>query len=127
MIIDDREQNLQIIGTVLSMTGYQIIASNGGSPSIRATGGTVDAEGRFIQMSAACQRIWGYLPEEMIGRQYFDFVHPEDHSKTRVIAAERHEGWLERSITADSISPAIFLMMNSRSWRADRESARPGR
>jgi len=49
---------------------------------------TFDAEGRCIRMSAACERIWGYLPEEMIGRAYLEFVHPEDRAKTGEIAAE---------------------------------------
>jgi len=49
---------------------------------------TVDGEGRFIQMSAACERIWGYRPEEMIGRPYNDFVHPEDYPKTQAVTAE---------------------------------------
>ncbi len=49
---------------------------------------TVDAEGRFTQMSAGCERIWGYRPDEMIGRPYLDFVHPEDHPKSNRVAAE---------------------------------------
>ena len=37
-----------------------------------------DAEGRFITVSAACQQMLGYAPEELIGRRYLDFVHPDD-------------------------------------------------
>ncbi len=33
---------------------------------------TFDAESRFIQVSAACQALWGYWPEELIGRPYYD-------------------------------------------------------
>jgi PAS domain-containing protein len=28
---------------------------------------TFDAEGRFLQVSRACERLWGYSPEELIG------------------------------------------------------------
>ncbi len=49
---------------------------------------TVDAEGRFTQMSAACKKIWGYRPEELLGRRYIDMVFPEDQPKTNQIAAE---------------------------------------
>ena len=43
---------------------------------------SIDAEGRFVTMSAACQQILGYTPEELIGRTYLDFVHPEDRAIT---------------------------------------------
>ncbi|SMB82956.1 PAS domain S-box protein [Deinococcus hopiensis] len=39
-----------------------------------------DAEGRFVTVSAACQQILGYTPEELLGRPYLDFVHPDDRS-----------------------------------------------
>jgi PAS domain-containing protein len=53
---------------------------------------TFDAEGRFLQVSRACQRLWGYSPEELIGRPYIEMVHPEDREKTlardQLISAE---------------------------------------
>ena len=41
-----------------------------------------DAGGRFLQISTACKKIWGYSPEEMIGRKIIDFVVEEDRSRT---------------------------------------------
>ena len=43
---------------------------------------TFDAEGRFLQVSKACEAIWGYSPEELIGQPYINLVHPEDVAKT---------------------------------------------
>jgi PAS domain S-box-containing protein len=43
---------------------------------------SIDAQGRFVTMSAACQQILGYAPEELIGRTYLDFVHPDDRAIT---------------------------------------------
>jgi two-component system sensor histidine kinase/response regulator len=43
---------------------------------------TFDAEGRFLQVSRACERLWGYSPEELIGRPYIEMVHPQDREKT---------------------------------------------
>ena len=40
----------------------------------------VDAEGRFVFVSAACERIFGYTAEEMIGRPMIDMVAPEDRA-----------------------------------------------
>jgi PAS domain S-box-containing protein len=43
---------------------------------------TIDAEGRFISINPACFKMWGYHPEELIGRPYIDYVAPEDVAKT---------------------------------------------
>jgi diguanylate cyclase (GGDEF)-like protein/PAS domain S-box-containing protein len=42
----------------------------------------VDARGVFVFISAAGERIFGYRPEEMIGRPVLDFVHPDDRATT---------------------------------------------
>jgi PAS domain S-box-containing protein len=49
---------------------------------------SVDAEGKFINVSPACLRLWGYTPEELIGRRYIELVAPEDVERTTQ-AAER--------------------------------------
>lgn len=46
----------------------------------------VDLQGRFVFVSAACKQIFGYTPEEMIGRPMIDFVFPEDLAMTRQAA-----------------------------------------
>jgi diguanylate cyclase (GGDEF)-like protein/PAS domain S-box-containing protein len=48
----------------------------------------VDALGRFVFVSAACERIFGYTPEEMIGRTMIDMVLPEDRARTLLAASE---------------------------------------
>src|SRR3989338_4335551 len=42
----------------------------------------VDKRGRFVFVSAACQRIFGYSADEMIGKVMIEMVHPEDRTKT---------------------------------------------
>jgi diguanylate cyclase (GGDEF)-like protein/PAS domain S-box-containing protein len=42
----------------------------------------VDREGYFLFVSAASEQIFGYTPEEMIGRAMIDFVHPGDRERT---------------------------------------------
>ncbi len=42
----------------------------------------VDADGRFVFASAACERIFGYGPGELIGRQMQEMIHPEDLDRT---------------------------------------------
>ncbi len=42
----------------------------------------------YVYVSPACTRLFGYLPEDLIGRKAYDFIHPEDVS-TVMAAAHR--------------------------------------
>jgi len=48
----------------------------------------VDTEGRYVYVSAAYERIFGYSPEEVLGRQMIHLVHPEDRDKTMAAVGE---------------------------------------
>jgi diguanylate cyclase (GGDEF)-like protein/PAS domain S-box-containing protein len=48
----------------------------------------VDKQGHFVFVSAACQRIFGYRADEMVGQVMIDLVHPEDRAKTLQAANE---------------------------------------
>ncbi len=41
-----------------------------------------DAAGRFTHVNRHAEQVWGYRPEELIGRRYLDFVHPDDRAAT---------------------------------------------
>ena len=56
----------------------------------------VDAEGRFLFVSAGFERILGYAPAEVIGRRAFDFVHEEDRASTMAQAAQIMDGAMQR-------------------------------
>ena len=43
---------------------------------------TIDSARRFTSLSAACERLFGYSPAEMVGRCFLDFVLPADHAST---------------------------------------------
>jgi diguanylate cyclase (GGDEF)-like protein/PAS domain S-box-containing protein len=47
----------------------------------------VDVDGRFVFVSAACERILGYTPQELIGRSMIDLVAPADRERTLAAAA----------------------------------------
>lgn len=44
---------------------------------------TIDRNGTFLSVNSACKKIWGYSPNELIGRNYIDFVYKEDRQKTK--------------------------------------------
>ncbi|MDP2254313.1 MAG: diguanylate cyclase [Thiobacillus sp.] len=54
----------------------------------------VDPEGRFTFISAAGERIFGYPPEEMVGRPMIDFVFHEDRARTLQVVDEILDGRL---------------------------------
>lgn len=47
----------------------------------------VDMEGRYVFVSASYERIFGYKPEEVIGRTMIELVHPDDREATLDVAA----------------------------------------
>jgi diguanylate cyclase (GGDEF)-like protein/PAS domain S-box-containing protein len=55
----------------------------------------VDVHGHFVFVSAACERIFGYTPDEMIGRQMIDMVFPEDRAKTLQAASMVMDGHMQ--------------------------------
>lgn len=66
----------------------------------------VDANGHFVYVSAAGEAIFGYRPEEMVGRRMMDLVHPDDHDRTRnaagqVMAGQIHLHFENRYIRKD--------------------------
>ncbi|HEC73730.1 MAG TPA: diguanylate cyclase [Methylophaga aminisulfidivorans] len=44
----------------------------------------VDKDGYFIFVSKGAERIFGYSPSEMIGKQMLDLIYPDDRDKTKV-------------------------------------------
>jgi diguanylate cyclase (GGDEF)-like protein/PAS domain S-box-containing protein len=52
----------------------------------------VDVDGRFVFVSSACERIFGYTQQEMIGRQMIDLVLPADRARTLAAARSITEG-----------------------------------
>jgi len=66
----------------------------------------VDAEGRFVFVSAGCEAIFGYPPAEMVGRRMIDMVAPEDRERTleaaqRVMAGQAHLHFENRYVRKD--------------------------
>jgi diguanylate cyclase (GGDEF)-like protein/PAS domain S-box-containing protein len=48
----------------------------------------VDVHGRYVFVSAAFERIFGYAPAEVIGRPMIELVHPDDRARTLQAASE---------------------------------------
>jgi len=44
-------------------------------------------DGTFVSVSEACRKLLGYEPEELIGKQAYDFHHPDD---IETISSQHH-------------------------------------
>src|SRR2546423_1321028 len=47
---------------------------------------TIDEQGCFLSVNAACEELWGYKADELVGRHYIDFVFEEDRPKSEAAA-----------------------------------------
>lgn len=52
----------------------------------------VDRNGHFEFVSAGAERIFGYTPAEMLGRQMLELVHPDDRARTLAAATDINHG-----------------------------------
>jgi diguanylate cyclase (GGDEF)-like protein/PAS domain S-box-containing protein len=71
----------------LSEQRYRFIVSN--SPDIIYM---LDQKGRFIFINERATALLGYDPDDMIGRHYSKFVHPQDLEKAKFAFDERRTG-----------------------------------
>jgi diguanylate cyclase (GGDEF)-like protein/PAS domain S-box-containing protein len=82
----------------------------------------VDGEGRFIFVSAACERIFGYTPKEMIGKVMLEMVVPEDRARTlqaanKIISGHPTLDFENRYIRKDG--RVVHIMWSARWSEAD--------
>jgi PAS domain S-box-containing protein len=61
---------------------------------------TIDEQGCFLSVNAACEELWGYEAVELIGRRYLDFVFPDDRPMTEAAA----KGMLETGKVTDFVN-----------------------
>jgi diguanylate cyclase (GGDEF)-like protein/PAS domain S-box-containing protein len=77
----------------------------------------VDSEGVIVHVSAGCEEMFGYRPDEMTGRRQFDFLAPEDLAATeaeagRVLSGERRVGFQNRYLHKDG--HRVHIMWSAR-------------
>ena len=53
---------------------------------------TIDEFGHFLTVSSASEKIWGYLPEEIIGKPFINLVIEEDRKRTLFTVGELMNG-----------------------------------
>jgi PAS domain S-box-containing protein len=78
----------------------------------------INEAGRFVQMSAASQAIWGYSPQELINVNLFSMLYADDIEKTEAISIK-----IQRGVPASMFenryvhkNGSIIPMLWSASW-----------
>ncbi|MDO1512605.1 PAS domain S-box protein [Maribacter confluentis] len=79
---------------------------------------TIDEEGYFLSINKACQKIWGYEPKDLIGKQYLEFVHEKDkklssNEASAILEGEKVTGFENRYIHKNN---TIVPMLWSANW-----------
>ncbi|NMW25290.1 PAS domain S-box protein, partial [Rhodanobacter denitrificans] len=82
----------------------------------------VDVQGRYVFVSAAFERIFGYTPEEVIGRSMIELVHPDDRERTlqaanEIMAGQPKPHFQNRYVRKDG--RVIHIMWSARWSEAD--------
>jgi len=80
VVQDVTDQVRQVRDIRQSEAQYRLLAENGCDLIMRS-----DAEGRLTYISPAATAATGYRPEEMLGRGWFEFVHPEDAPQVEAV------------------------------------------
>lgn len=74
---------------------HRMISEQSGDVVSRA-----DAEGTYLYVSHAASRLYGWEPEQMVGRSAFEYIHPEDLAAARATQAELIGGAVDE-VTAE--------------------------
>ena len=85
----------------------------------------VDEEGVFLSITGACEQIFGYTPEELIGRQMLDLVYPPDRKKTLNAVARLMDGDLQYDFENRYVRKdrrIVYLMWSAR-WYTSQNPA----
>ncbi len=82
---------------------------------------TLDAAGRFYEVSAACETVWGYTRQELIGMNSTELVHPDDKAKTTRFVDEIVAGGMTRDFRNQWVRKdgTIVDLMWSAKWSSE--------
>jgi len=84
---------------------------------------TLDGEGRFLQVSRQSERLWGYRPEDVVGKSYLDLVHPDDWKITAEHALRLGRGpsstFMNRYLHKDG---SVVPVMWSAAWSNEHQT-----
>lgn len=78
----------------------------------------LDREGRFLRVSAAAERLWGYAPESLLGESMGSLIHPEDRASSfaevvRIAGGHPNPNFRNRNVTRDG---RVLYMQWSGVW-----------
>jgi two-component system, sensor histidine kinase and response regulator len=84
---------------------------------------TIDENGCFVTINEASETMWGFSPDELIGRRYIELVHSDDRPATEKAATEILEtgkvaDFVNRYVRKDG---SVVSVLWSASWSATKK------
>jgi PAS domain S-box-containing protein len=84
---------------------------------------TIDESGRFVTVNEASEALWGFAPQELIGRRYMELVHEDDRlatekAATHIFETGRVADFVNRYVRKDG---AVVHVLWSVSWSAGKK------
>ena len=78
----------------------------------------LDREGRFLRVSAAAERLWGYAPDSLIGESMARLIHPDDRASSfaevvRIASGHPNANFRNRNVARDG---RVLYMQWSGIW-----------
>jgi PAS domain S-box-containing protein len=75
---------------------------------------------RFVRASGACQKLWGYTPDELVGMKYLDLIPAQDHAAASAVIDSLRKGERVSNLEARSLRKdgSVFHVVWSAAWSA---------
>ncbi|MGB3750999.1 MAG: PAS domain S-box protein [Arcobacteraceae bacterium] len=100
--IEDENNNIiGLIGVILDITEQNILTKQRDEMTNKANKFFEqsinlliigDFQGKIIELNSAVKKMFGYEAEDMIGKSFLEYLHPEDMDKTREVMQKLSEG-----------------------------------
>jgi PAS domain S-box-containing protein len=84
---------------------------------------TIDENGAFVTMNEASETLWGFAPQELVGRRYIELVHADDrpateHAAANLLSTGKAIDFVNRYIRKDG---GVVSVLWSASWSASKK------
>ncbi|HEY9788223.1 MAG TPA: ATP-binding protein [Candidatus Obscuribacterales bacterium] len=78
---------------------------------------SIDKSGKFVSVSPASEKLWGYAPDDLIGRDWLDVIFKDDVARSHTWAENMHSGSAASETIENRVSRKDGTLVDMR-WSA---------